>query len=72
MSFCRRDIARELLSLLNKEELDDNLFVNCVAKFLAQNKLNNKTAEKMIVRYYQAKEKLLSDLRKSVNEDMWF
>jgi hypothetical protein len=41
-------------------------------KILAQNKLKNKTAENIIIKYYQDRERLLSNLRRSINEDMWF
>ena len=66
MSFCRRDVARELLSNFN----NDNKFVDSVAKFLARSKLKHKLAEKVIVMYYQSNDQLMRKLQNVVSEDM--
>lgn len=66
MSFCRRDVARELLSNFS----NDNKFVDSVAKFLAQNRLKNKLAEKIIVMYYQSNDQLMRKLQNVVSEYM--
>lgn len=64
MSLCRRDVARELLSNFS----NDNKFVDSVAKNLAQNKLKHKSAEKIIVMYYQSNDQLMRKLQNAVSE----
>lgn len=64
MSICKRYIARELLPLLLQKK--ENKFVETVAKFVTDNSLKKKDAEKIVIWYYQHPLTLRLSLEKAI------